>query len=127
MPRMTNESIGGGDMSWLASDHGIFNARTATLDVSTFTKATHYPNGYFPSGLPVNTAAEGAVKPWTAATGEKLGFLLTDQKTDGVADVPAPILRHGLVKTARLPIAFTVPAEGAEGAEGFTYITEAGA
>lgn len=127
MPRMKTETLGGGDMSWLASDHGIFNARTSTIDVSTFTKATHYPDGYFKSGLPVNVAAEGAVKPWTAAAGEKLGFLLTDQSTDGVADFAAPILRHGLIKTARLPIAFTAPAEGAEGAEGFTYITEAGA
>ncbi len=127
MPRLKSETIGGGNMTWLGSDHGIFNCRTSTLDVSTFTKATHYPSDYFPSGLPVNVANEGAVKPWTAAAGEKLGFLLTDQATDGVADIPAPILRHGIVKTARLPIAFTAPAEGAEGAEGFTYITEAGA
>ena len=124
MPRLKTESIGGSDMTWLASDHGIFNARTSTLDVSTFTKATHYPDGYFPSGLPVNVAAEGSVKPWTAAAGEKLGFLLTDQATDGVTDIPAPIIRHGLIKTKRLPITFTAPAEGAEGAESFTYITE---
>ena len=126
MPRMTNESIGGGDMSWLASDHGIFNARTATLDVSTFTKATHYPNGYFPSGLQVNVASETAVLPWTGATGEKLGFVLTDQPTDGVADVPAPILRHGLIKTARLPKAHIAPTTAAD-ASGFIFITEAGA
>ena len=126
MPRMTSESITGGDMTWLASDHGLTNARTAVIDVSTFTKGTHYPAGYFPSGLEVNVASETAVKPWTGATGEKLGFLLTDQKTDGVADFGAPILRHGLIKTARLPIAHVNPTTAADAA-GFTFITEAGA
>ncbi len=47
MPRLKSETIGGGNMTWLGSDHGIFNCRTSTLDVSTFTKATHYPSDYF--------------------------------------------------------------------------------
>ena len=115
MPRLKSESFGGGDMTWLASDHGITNARTSVLDVSTFAKATHYPKGYFPSGLPVNCASEASVKPWTAAAGEVLGFLLTDQSTDGVEDLNAPILRHGLIKVAKLPIAFTAPTAGAAG------------
>lgn len=127
MPRLKTETIGGGNVSWLGSDHGIHNCRTSTLDVATFTAGTHYPNGFFPSGLPVNVANEGQVKPWTADAGEKLGFLLFDQLVDGATKIPAPILRHGIVKTARLPIAFAVPAEGAEGAESFIYITEAGA
>ncbi|SDD41273.1 potassium transporter [Auraticoccus monumenti] len=125
MPRMKSETIGGGDQSWLASDHGITNCRTSVLDVSAFTKATHYPNGYFPSGLEVNVASESAVKPWTGAATEKLGFLFTDQSTDGTADIPAPILRHGMVKTARLPVAHVAPTAG--DASGFTFITEAGA
>lgn len=126
MPRMKIESIGGGDQSWLASDHGMFNARTATIDVSTFTKATHYPDGVLKSGTAVNAAAEGAVKPWTGATGEKLGFLLTDQSVDGLTKIPAPILRHGMVKTARLPITWVAPTTASDAA-GFTFITEAGA
>lgn len=126
MPRMKTETIGGGDLSWLASAHGIHNARTAVLDVSTFTAGTHYPNGYFPSGLEVNVASETSVKPWTGATGEKLGFLLTDQTVNGGEDINAPILRHGMVKTARLPIAHVAPTTAVDAA-GFTFITEAGA
>ena len=126
MPRLMSETFGGGDQSWLASAHGIRNCRTSILDVSTFTKATHDPNGYFPSGLEVNVASETAVKPWTGANGEKLGFLFTDQRTDGVEDLNVPILRHGMVKTARLPIAH-VAATTAADANGFTFITEAGA
>lgn len=126
MPRMRTETFGEGDMSWLASDHGIFSCRTSVIDISTFAKATHYPDGYLRSGTEVNVASESAVKPWTGAAGEKLGCILTDQPTDGVADFGAPILRYGLVKTARLPIAH-VNATNAADAAGFTFITEAGA
>lgn len=126
MPRLKSETATGGDQSWLGSAHGIRNCRTSILDVSTFTKATHYPNGYFPSGLAVNAASETAIKPWTGASGEKLGFLFTDQATDGVEDLNVPIFRHGIVKTARLPIAWVAPSAGAD-AVGFTLITEAGA
>ena len=120
MPRLTTESIGGGDQTWLGSDHGLFNAQTGTLDVSLFTKATHYPNGYFPSGLPVDVADEGAVKPYADGAGAVLGFLFTDQVTDGTTDIPSPIFRHGMVKLDKLPIDLTVPATGS--AAGFVFI-----
>lgn len=122
MPRLTTESWGVGNTTWLGSSHGIENARTATMDVSTFTKATHYPNGFFPSGLIVDATIEGSIKPWTGATGENLGFVLFDTPTDGVADVPAPILRHGIIITGNLPVALTV---GTGTAAGFTLATGA--
>ena len=31
---------------------------SGVLDVSTFTPSTHFPNGFFPSGLPVRIAGE---------------------------------------------------------------------
>ena len=65
-------------------------------------------------------------KPLEIEIPEKLGFLFTDQPTDGVADFGAPILRHGMVKTARLPIAHVAPTTASDAA-GFTFITEAGA
>jgi hypothetical protein len=120
MPHLKIERFGGDDTSWLASGHGIRNARTGTIDISAFAKATHYPDGFLPSGLPVNAADEGAIKPWTDKDGEQLGFLLFNVGTDGVEDVPAPVLRHGLVKTANLPGgAFT---HAAGDASGFTFI-----
>ncbi len=90
------------------------------MDVSTFTKATHYPNGFFPSGLPVDATTEGSIKPWTGATGENLGFVLFDTPTDGVADGPAPILRHGIIITGKLPVTLTV---GTGTTAGFTLAT----
>lgn len=119
MPGLKSETIGAGDQSWLGSDHGIFNCRTGTIDVSTFTKSTHYPNGYFPSGLIVNVANEGAIKPFTGAAGEVFGVLFVDKSTDGVTDFAAPIMRHGLVKAAKLPVQTNLPATAPSG---FVYV-----
>ena len=33
------------DRSWLASQHGVDVTPGVTLDISKFTKATHFPNG----------------------------------------------------------------------------------
>lgn len=115
MPRLKLETFGSGDQSWLGSDHGLFNARTGTLDVSTFTAGTHYPDGYFPSGLLVNCASEGAVKPFTGAAGEALGFVLFDVQASGTADLPAAILRHGLINTTKLPLTTNLPAAAPAG------------
>jgi hypothetical protein len=53
MPRMSTQTFGTGDQSWLGSAHNIRNARTEQVNVSAFTAGTHYPNGYIPSGTPV--------------------------------------------------------------------------
>lgn len=57
---------------WLGSQHGTDVLRSITLDVSTFTAGTHYPDGYLKSGLPIGKIT---------ATG-KYG-LYDDTKTDG--------------------------------------------
>lgn len=120
MPKLQTETFGGGDQSWLGSTHGIANCRTGTLDISAFTAGTHYPNGYIPSGTPVDVADEGAVTPYVDGDDAKLGFLFTDQAVVGAADIPAPIFRHGIVKVDRLPGGFTEPATGS--AAGFVFV-----
>lgn len=120
MPELTRTSYGSGNQAWLGSAHGIRNARSSVLKVSAFTAATHYPNGYIPSGTAVNAASEGAVTPWSDAAGAQLGFVLFDVPVNGTEDVNAAVLRHGIVKTAQLPRAFTKPATGS--AAGFTFI-----
>jgi hypothetical protein len=109
MPRLASETYGTGDQSWLGSTHGIYNCRTATIDISAFTAGTHYPNGHLPSGLPVNVDNEGAVLPWTGAAGENLGFVYTDQKVSGTKDFAVPVLLHGIVKIDKLPVALILP------------------
>lgn len=122
MPRLKTESFGTGDMSWLDSDHGLRNARTEVLDISTFTAGTHYPNGYIPSGTPLAKVG-GMVVPYTSAeattTGAGVldGHLLTDQQVVGTNDFAVPVIDHGRVKTAKVPTgtdAFTAPVAAAK-------------
>jgi hypothetical protein len=47
---LRTETFAVDDHSWLASRHGLGEAASVTLDVSAFTPAIHYPNGFFPSG-----------------------------------------------------------------------------
>lgn len=120
MPGLKTTSYGTGDYTWMLNTDGLDEAITGVLDVSTFTKATHYPDGYFPCGLPVNVADRDVVKPWTDAAGEKLAFLKGDWKTDGVEDVNAAFVVRGNIKTANVPLAgFVVPATAPQPAFNF--------
>lgn len=119
MPRLKTETFGAGDQSWLGSTHGIWNGRTEKLDISAFTKATHYPNGHLPSGLPVALVG-GVLVPYdateatTTAAGVLAGFLFTDQTTDGTTDISVPLLDHGRIRVSKLPITFAAPAAEAK-------------
>lgn len=65
------ESFQSDDQSWLGSAHGTDMARSITLDVSAFTSGTHYPNGYFPSGLKLGKiSASGLYGPYAGRVSE---------------------------------------------------------
>lgn len=119
MPRLSTETFGGGDLSWLGSTHGISNARTEILDVSAFTAATHYPDGYIKSGTPVAKVG-GVLVPYDATeatvtgAGVLAGFVLTDQKVVGTDDFAVPLFDHGRVIASKLPISFTAPTAAAK-------------
>ncbi len=106
------------DQSWLGSEHGTSSARSITLDTSMFTAGTHYPNGYFPSGLPVGVitgtgqgGVVGLYGPYNdAATDGRqtlVGFLLcaVDAPSATTVDVQGALLDHGRIVEAKLPIA----------------------
>lgn len=119
MPRLVSETLSTGDQSWLASAHGIANARTETIDISAFTAGTHYPAGYIRSGQPVAKVA-GLLVPYDATEGTVTGagilagHILTDITVSGTADLPAPLLDHGRVRVANLPVTFVKPAAAAK-------------
>lgn len=130
MPRFRTESdIVTGDMTWLGSGHGIRNARTEILDISAFTAATHYPNGYIRSGTPVAKVG-GVLVPYDATEGTVTGagilagFILTDiplkvapgTTAPATEDQNVPLLDHGRVKVANLPITFVKPAAAVKSA-----------
>ena len=104
------ESWGTDDKRWLGSRHGIGECPSITLDKSTFTSGTHYPDGYFKSGIALGKiTASKKFGPYDnpATDGREVlaGFLY--------APVPAPatdidpngaMLDHGKVVPAYLPI-----------------------
>lgn len=107
MPKLRQETLGTGDMSWLDSTHGIRNARTEILDISAFTKSTHYPDGYIRSGTPVALVG-GLLVPYdvtagtTTGAGVLEGHILTDQSVVDDKDFGVPLLDHGRVKVSKI-------------------------
>lgn len=107
------------DRSWLASAHGTEATETVTLDVSTFTAGTHYPNGFIPSGIALGKiTATGKYGPYSDAAGDGrttlVGHLFnsTEVRTDADIDVGAPMLVHGVIVEAKLPSGHGVDANG---------------
>lgn len=91
------------DKTWAANAHAFDAGRSVTLDVTTFVKATHYPNGYIPSGTPVTRdAVTGKFEP-TAALGAYDGILLEPVTVrDGQVNAAASVIDHGVIFGSRL-------------------------
>ncbi|MCW2901908.1 MAG: VWBp37 [Streptosporangiaceae bacterium] len=53
------DSISRDDQSWLGSARGTSQAQSIALVIAAFIAGTHYPNGYFPSGLPLAKISSG--------------------------------------------------------------------
>jgi hypothetical protein len=108
---LRTETSGVDDQSWLGSEHGTQATESITLDTSTFTPATHYPDGYFKSGIPLGQiTAGGKFGPYdNAATDGRqtlVGFLYAAVKApaSNTVDVGAALFVHGKVRSARLPL-----------------------
>lgn len=105
-----SESFGQDDQSWLGSAHGTDATRSITLDRSTFTAGTHFPNGYFLSGIGLGKiTSTGKYGPYNNASSDGtetlVGFLFCAVGA-GTTDVDpvAAILRHGVVIQSKLPV-----------------------
>lgn len=104
-----SETLSSGDQSWLASAHGTNAGRTITLDKSAFTANTHYPDGFFKSGLALTRiTATGKYGPYTnagAGTGDVLAGFLLDSPSVPADDVDPQgvLLDHGIILESRLP------------------------
>jgi hypothetical protein len=93
---------------WLLGLHGTEGGAnpSATLDVSTFTAGTHYPNGYIPSGTCVSRLASGLWTFFDTTNGLEHGLTLGDvtvNAADLTQDAATGILKHGFVAYAKLP------------------------
>lgn len=85
MPGLKTTTYGTGDYSWLLNTDGLDEAVSGVIDVSTFTAGTHYPDGYFPSGLPVHIDDRDVIRPWTdtATVNEVQTVTITGTPTGG--------------------------------------------
>lgn len=116
---LTSESFLQGDQTWLGSEHGTTNGRSVTIVTSSLTPATHFPNGFIPSGMPLAQYTSGAnagkytvyASGGSAGAGTLVGFLLDSVpvRIPG-ADAVGALLDHGRIVLAKLPI--TVDAAG---------------
>lgn len=126
--RLRRDSIGIGDLTWLASKRGVDSARTVTLDVSAFRSASKIEtDNTIKSGQPLKEATVDGTKKFVpyGGTGTLAGFLLTDQhvdpRLDDTADVVAPLLDFGRIRLSKLPTGHGVTA-GATTSGQFTYV-----
>ncbi|MEW1867038.1 head decoration protein [Streptomyces caelestis] len=108
---LTTQTFGADDQSWLGSMHGTQATESITLDVSTFTAGTHYPAGYFKSGIPLGRiTATGKYGPYNGAAADGtetlVGFLYAAVKAPAAntTDVAGAMLVHGKVVASRLPV-----------------------
>lgn len=110
MPNLRTTSYGSGDYSWLLNTHGLNDGGQGVVDISAFTKSTHYPNGYLPSGTPVNAASRSALVPWSDTANAVLAFIDGDQPTDGVEDINVALVTHadGII-LKNVPVTFAKP------------------
>lgn len=96
-------TFGADNQSWLGSAHATDAGVTITVDTSTFTGTTHYPDGYLPSGLPLSQRSDGLYG--LAEAGKCDGFLLTPTAVpSGTKNVGASLFLHGTVREAKLPV-----------------------
>jgi hypothetical protein len=108
---LTTQTFGADDQSWLGSMHGTQATESVTLDTSTFTAGTHYPDGYFKSGIPLGKiTAGGKYGPYDGAATDGrqtlVGFLFAAVKApaSNTVDVAGAMLVHGKVRSSRLPV-----------------------
>ncbi|MFE7799015.1 potassium transporter [Nocardia sp. NPDC057440] len=120
---LKTDTFGQDDQSWLASAEGTDRARTITLDLTTFTANTHYPDGWIKSGYALKKLGSG--KYGLFSTGDEsaaviAGHLLTAVRIpSGATKVAGALMWHGAVIAAKLP--HTTNAAGQATAKQISY------
>lgn len=124
------EVFGQDDQSWLGSARGTDSARPILLQTSAFTAGTHYPSGYFTSGIPVGKYTSGGntgkYGPYTtgASDGTQVlaGFIFNQAKApvSTATNIVVALLDTGRVILAKLPV--TVDSAGQTSNPRFVFV-----
>lgn len=114
MPGLKSETYGSGDYTWMLNTHGLNDGSQCVLDISAFTENTHYPDGYIPSGTPIDVANPKLAVPFVDEANAVLAFVEGDVPVNGDEDLNTAIVTHadGII-VANLPVAFTAPTTAA--------------
>lgn len=101
------------DNDCIQSKFGTTDARSVLIDMSTFTPATHYPNGVLPKGtvLALRTSDSVTIAYNDAGSGGAavaVGVLLNSIRVSATgatapAKVGGALLWHGVIKAASAP------------------------
>jgi hypothetical protein len=109
---LTTTTYQSDDQSWLGSAEGTQSmiSGTAKLDDARFVEATHFPDGFLPSGIVVaQITASKLWVPYADAGGDDggrtaVGFLFTPKVVRaGATRVEISILWRGRIREAKLP------------------------
>ena len=110
------------DRSWLGSSHGTEATESITVYTPAFTRATHYPNGFVPSGMPValitsgpGAGGYGPYNPALTNGQQRLAghlFSAVPVRDNAPATVGAALHWHGSVLVSRLPAGHGLDAAG---------------
>ena len=108
---------------WLIGQHGVDLTPGVTLDISKFTKNTHYPNGYIKSGTPIGLVTatnlwgpynDGASDGTEVCRGLLFSFVRAiDEFGNTLTKVGGARFIHGAVKESKLPIAINANGKAA--------------
>lgn len=99
------ETFGQADYGWLGSSHGTESCASITIDESTLTEGTHYPDGYLPSGTPLGLISDtGLYGLWSDSDVDgEIGFLLEPVKVTSGSNPIGALLEHGVIIADQLP------------------------
>ncbi|MGW5387198.1 potassium transporter [Nocardia sp. NPDC003963] len=121
---LTTETFGVDNQDWLASGEGTDRCRSITIDLTTFTANTHYPDGYLKSGYALKKLGSGRYGLFSVGDDETAviaGHSFTALKIKpGATKVAGALYWHGAVKVAKLP--HTVDADGQATAKLISYV-----
>lgn len=120
----TTESYTAGERRFLASQYGTQDTTNATLLMSDFTLATHFPDGYILAGQVVSLGTGGTYfMPGsdTPATGISYIILSDTPVPTGATHVGVGVMRRGDIIEAALPEAPSASVRADLVTRGFTF------
>jgi hypothetical protein len=112
------DTIARDDQSWLGSARGPSQGQSIALLLAAFAAATYYPNGYFPSGVPLHKITAGASSGQYGPAG-------TRTVADGATTNASPTLTSATAAFSQGDVGATVTGAGIPAGTTIASVTNA--